>query len=98
MKKQKFPIEQRLQFRLFVVLILYTIIGLIMITLFQLFFSAFKNPVVEWLYWRLDVIYFFYLFIGLICIFYHYWRKPWNYLDEVITATQTVYEQNNRTI
>lgn len=98
MKKQKFPIEQKLQFRLFVVLILYTIIGLIMITLFQLFFSAFKNPVVEWLYWRLDVIYFFYLFIGLICIFYHYWRKPWNYLDEVITATQTVYEQNNRTI
>ncbi len=27
-----------------------------------------------------------------------HWRKPWKYLDEVIAATQTVYEQNSHTI
>ena len=25
-------------------------------------------------------------------------KKPWGYLDEVITATQTVYEQNDHTV
>ena len=30
-------------------------------------------------------------------IFNYYWKKPWDYLDEVIDATQTVYEQNNHT-
>lgn len=98
MKEQSFPVKKKLEFRLLFVLISYTIIGFIALLLFQLVFSAFKNPIIEWLYWRLDVIYFFYLCIGLTCIFHYYWKKPWNYLDEVITATQTVYEQNNHTI
>lgn len=98
MKEQSIPVKKKLEFRLLVVLVSYTIIGFIALALFQFGFSAFKNPVTEWLYWRLDVIYFFYLCIGLTCIFHHYWNRPWNYLDEVITATQTVYEQNNHTI
>lgn len=36
--------------------------------------------------------------IGFVCIFNYYWKKPWGYLDEVIDATQTVYEQNNHTV
>lgn len=36
--------------------------------------------------------------LGFICIFNYYWKKPWGYLDEVIDATQTVYEQNNHTV
>lgn len=98
MKEQNFPVKRKLGFRLLVILILYTITGLIVVTLFQFVFSIFKNPIIEWLYWRLDVIYFFYLCIGLTGIFHYYWKKPWDYLDEVITATQTVYEQNSRTI
>ena len=98
MKEQSFPIKKKLEFRLLVVLISYTIIGFIALLLFQFVFSAFNNPIIEWIYWRLDIIYFFYLCIGLTCIFHYYWKKPWNYLDEVITATQTVYEQNNHTI
>ena len=39
-----------------------------------------------------------YLVIGFVCIFKYYWKKPWGYLDEVITATQTVYEQNDHTV
>lgn len=98
MKKLKFPVEKKLRFHLFITLFLYTIIGFVAVLLIQFVFAKFKNPVVEWLYWRLEIIYFFYLIIGLAFIFYCYWRKPWDYLDEVITATQTVYEQNNHTI
>lgn len=66
--------------------------------LLQYTFSLFKNPVIEWLYWRLDAIYIFYLLIGLTSIFFYYWRKPWNYLDEVLTATNIIYELNDHTI
>jgi len=98
MKESNFPVKNKLSFRLLIILTLYTIIGLILMLIFQFVFLKFKIPVIEWVYWRLDVMYFFYLIIGFFCIFFHYWKKPWNYLGEVITATQTVYEQNSRTI
>ena len=41
---------------------------------------------------------YLYLVIGFVCIFNYYWKKPWDYLDEVIDATQTVYEQNSHTV
>lgn len=98
MKEKSFPVKKKLEFRFLAILISYIIIGFIATLLIQFVFSTFKNPVTEWLYWRLEVIYFFYLCIGMTCIFHYYWQKPWNYLDEVITATQTVYEQNSHTI
>lgn len=66
--------------------------------LFQYTFSLFKNPVIEWLYWRLDAIYIFYLLIGLTSTFFYYWRKPWDYLDEVLKAANIIYELNDHTI
>lgn len=90
--------QKKLEWHFLFALISYTALGLIALMLFQVVFSDFKNPVIEWLYWRLDVIYFFYLCIGGVCIFHYYWKKPWDYLHEVIAATQTVYEQNNRMI
>lgn len=30
--------------------------------------------------------------------FYFYWKKPWEYLNEVIGATEIVYEQNDHAI
>lgn len=98
MKEQSFPIKKKLEFRLLIILPLYILIGFIALMLYQFIFQDSKNSVIEWLYWRLDVIYFFYLCIGLTGIFCHYWKKPWNYLNEVIAATQTIYEQNNHTI
>ena len=98
MKKQIFPVRKKLELRLLVVLPSYILVGFIALMSYQVLFRDSDNPVLEWLYWRLDVIYFFYLCIGLTGIFYHYWRKPWNYLGEVIAATQTVYEQNSHTI
>lgn len=98
MKKQNFPIRQKLQFRFFIIMLIYTLSGLIAMPLLEYIFSRFENQAFSWLYLRLDVIYFFYLVVGLACIFYHYWRKPWDYLDEVVTATQTVYEQNSQAV
>lgn len=98
MKKQNFPIRQKLQFRFFIIMLIYTLSGLIAMPLLEYIFSRFENQVFSWLYLRLDVIYFFYLVVGLACIFYHYWKKPWDYLDEVVTATQIVYEQNSQAV
>ena len=98
MKRQTFPIEKKLRFHLYVTLLLYTVIGLAGALLLGYIFSLFKNPVIEWLYWRMDAIFIFYLVIGFSCIFYHYWKKPWSYLNEIVKATQTIYEQNDHTI
>ncbi len=98
MKKQSFPIRKKLQFQLFMIVLFYMLSGLIAIPLLEYIFSRFIIQAYNWLHPRIDVIYFFYLVVGQACIFYHYWAKPWDYLDEVVTATQTVYEQNDQAI
>lgn len=43
--------------------------------------------------------YFFLVFIiGYITIFNFYWKKPWNYLREIINATHTIYQQNDELV
>lgn len=98
MKKQGFPARGKLQIRLFITVFFYTIAGLVAVPLSEYIFSRSAGRISGWLYLRLDVIYFFYLVIGLSAIFYFYWRKPWDYLDEVIGAAQTVYEQDNAAV
>ena len=98
MKKEKLDVEKQLHCRLFAILIFYIIIGYIAIMFLQYLFSKFYNPIMKYLQMRIDVIFILYLVIGLTCIFYYFWKKPWKYLEEVITATQTVYEQNKHSI
>ena len=98
MKKQSFPAREKLRIRLLAIVPAYTAAGLAIMPLLEYILSRSAGRISEWLYLRLDVLYFFYLVIGLSVIFYHYWRKPWDYLDEVINAAQTVYEQNNAAI
>lgn len=91
MKVQKLSmrkIRKKLKFRLFVILILYTVLG---------FAGAMLSQYIVYLPY-LDMLYIFYLCIGLTCIFHYYWKKPWDYLEEVIVATQTVYGQNDHAI
>lgn len=64
----------------------------------QFIFPKFDSKILSWLYWRIDMIFIFYLIIGFVCIFNYFWKKPWGYLDEVISATQTVYEQNDHPV
>ncbi|MEG2105852.1 MAG: HAMP domain-containing sensor histidine kinase [Clostridia bacterium] len=98
MRKNDYPIEKKLRLYLYMTLFLYTIIGLVCILVLEYVFSLFKYPIIEWIYLRMDVIYILYLVIGFSGIFYYYWKKPWTYLNEIVKATQTIYEQDSHTI
>ena len=60
--------------------------------------ALFPSPISTWILERLDVIFALYLIFGFVGIFYFYWKKPWEYLNEVIGATEIVYDQNDHAI
>lgn len=95
---KKNHIEKKLRINLYMTLILYTLIGYILAVIVDYGFHSFSNPLSQWLQLRIEIIYFLYLAVGFCCIFHHYWKKPWGYLEEVIHAAKTVYEPNDRTI
>lgn len=92
------PIEKKLRSRLYITLLIYTMAGYVLVILADYVFDRVSIPFFTWLHLRLEVIYFLYLVIGFCCIFYHYWKKPWGYLQEIIDATKTVYQQNDSAI
>lgn len=98
MSNKDMATEKRLRVRLYLSLFTYTSVGYSLTILLNYIFSKFDNNILAWLYWRIDVLFVVYLIIGFMCIFKSFWEKPWGYLDEVITATQTVYEQNDHTV
>lgn len=98
MKKKEISTKKKISLQLYLVLFLYTSVGVALSMLIQFVFPKYNNSILSWLYWRIDVIFILYLIIGFVCIFNYYWKKPWGYLDEVISATQTVYEQNDHTV
>lgn len=98
MKNNDYLIERKLCCRLYIILALYVVIGFVLTLLLEYIFSLFQYPVIAWLYWRMDALFIFYLIIGFFVIFYYYWKKPWAYLNEIVEATQTIYEQNDHTI
>lgn len=98
MKNIDYPIEKKLRCKLYITLILYVAIGFVLTLLLGYIFTLFNNPVITWLYWRIDALFIFYLIIGFSVIFYYYWKKPWAYLNEIVEATQTIYEQSDHTI
>ena len=98
MKNNDYPIEKKLRCKLYVILVLYVVIGFALTVLLGYIFTLLENPVITWLYWRMDALFIFYIIIGFFAIFYYYWKKPWAYLNEIVEATQTIYEQNDHTI
>lgn len=90
--------EKKLKYRLYITLVLYTLLGYALTILFDYGIGYFPNAFFFWLRLRIDIFYFIYLVVGFCCIFQHYWKKPWAYLQEVIEATNTVYKPNDSTI
>lgn len=90
--------EKKLRIRLFVTLALWAIIGFVVITLLGAVKDESDNAVIVWLGPRLDVLYIMFLIVGFFAVFYFYWKKPWNYLNEVVEATETVYEKSAKGI
>lgn len=91
-------IEKKLRIRLFATLVLWAVVGFIVFILFGTVKDESNNPVIVWLGSRLDLLYIMFLIIGFFSIFYFYWKKPWDYLNEVIDATETVYEKSAKGI
>jgi two-component system sensor histidine kinase VanS len=91
-------IEKKLRIRLFVTLTLWAVIGFVVIALLGTVKDESNNAAILWLGSRLDILYIMFLIIGFFAIFYIYWKKPWNYLDEVVGATETVYEKSAKGI
>lgn len=91
-------IEKKLSIRLFVTLALWAIVGFVVIALLSTWTVETDNAVIAWLGLRLDIFYIIFLIIGFFAIFYIYWKKPWGYLDEVVDATETVYEKSAKGI
>ncbi|MEM5817441.1 MAG: HAMP domain-containing sensor histidine kinase [Desulfitobacterium hafniense] len=95
---KKNHIEKKLRIKLYGTLILYALAGYFLTILLDYGLSRFADGLLSWLHLRLEIVYFLYLGIGFCCIFHHYWKKPWGYLQEVIHATQTVYQPNDSAI
>ena len=83
---------------LFVTLALWAIVGFGVIALLSSATVETDNAMIAWLGLRLDILYIIFLIIGFFGIFYFYWKKPWDYLNEVIDATETVYEKSAKGI
>ena len=97
MLKKGTSTEKQLRLRLYLSLLIYTAVGCGLTFLLDYIFSRFQNNSLAWLHLRIDAIFVVYLILGFVCIFQYFWKKPWDYLDEVIAATKTVYEQNDNT-
>lgn len=91
-------IEKKLRIRLFVALTLWAIVGFVVIALLSSATIETDNAVIAWIGLRLDILYVIFLIIGFLGIFLFYWKKPWNYLNEVVAATKTVYEKSAKGI
>ncbi|MDI9498205.1 MAG: HAMP domain-containing sensor histidine kinase [Bacillota bacterium] len=90
--------EKKLRIRLFVTLSLWAVVGFVATGLLGTVADEADNVVIVWLGSRLDLLYIMFLITGFFGIFYFYWKKPWNYLNEVIDATETVYEKSAESI
>lgn len=98
MQKKKTVTKRRLGLHLYLSLFLYAVVGLGLTLFLEYAFSKSDSTILSWFHWRSDVIFIVYLIIGFICIFNYFWNKPWGYLDEVISATQTVYEESDQPV
>lgn len=91
-------IEKKLRIRLFVTLVLWAVVGFGVIALLSSATVETDNTMLAWLGLRLDILYIIFLIIGFFGVFCFYWKKPWDYLNEVIDATETVYEKSAKGI
>lgn len=98
MENKSYPIEKKLRLQLFILLFSYLAAGLGIFLFLDYLLSYFSTPLTIWISQRIDVIFILYLVLGLLGIFYHYWKKPWRYLDEIIQATGEIHQQDSSTI
>lgn len=91
--------ERKLRIQMFVVLALWAVIGFcVIIVIFGSAAEKTDNAVIAWFASRWDLLYIVFLIFGFFGIFFFFWKKPWNYLNEVVNATETIYEKSTKPI
>ena len=65
MSKKEMTTEKRLKVRLYLSLLVYTVVGYGLTLILDYIFSKFDNGIFAWLYWRLDLLFILYLMLGL---------------------------------
>lgn len=75
MSKKEMTTEKRLKVRLYLSLLVYTVVGYGLTLILDYIFSKFDNGIFAWLYRRLDLLFILYLMIGFVCIFNYYWKS-----------------------
>lgn len=91
-------IERKLRHQMFSILVLWAVGGLIICAFLGTIGDGSDNPVLAWLGSRIDLLYIMFLFIGFFGVFSFYWKKPWTYLDQVVNATEIIYEKSAKVI
>ena len=86
-------------------LVLYTVLGvftyLFAVELYGTriwFGQELLYKVAQWFGMRLDILAIAYIVFGYIVIFLYFWRKPFSYIQEVISAVDRIYENDNALI
>lgn len=69
MSNKEMTTEKRLKVRLYLSLLVYTVVGYGLTLILDYIFSKFDIGIFAWLYWRLDLLFILYLMLGFICIF-----------------------------
>lgn len=59
MSKKEMTTEKRLKVRLYLSLLVYTVVGYGLTLILDYIFSKFDNGIFAWLYWRLDLLFYF---------------------------------------
>lgn len=91
-------IERVMYSRMFCALVLWAVAGIILVVVMGYLVAQIDHPVANWLELRLDLIYVVLLIVGILAIFGYFWKKPWDYLDEVVEATEAVYKKEVESI
>lgn len=93
-----YNMKQKLNIRLLAALAIYSAVCFTCVILLQSTSVNSNNELWLWILARWDIIFFLFLAIGYCAIFFYYGQKPWNYLDEVLSATNSVYKQDSKNI
>ena len=59
MSNKEMTTEKRLKVRLYLSLLVYTVVGYGLTLILDYIFSKFDNGIFAWLYWRLDLLFYF---------------------------------------
>lgn len=93
-------IYRKLFFQMAVTAIIYTVFGTIaylviinLIKQFDVFYS-----IVNWIERNRIIGFFAYIGIGYTIILIYYWKKPFHYLNSILIATSSIYQQDDKMI